>query len=231
MASCERLIGDRMARILDSCRMEDSRMRLSTGGAGLGLCILLFHAAIATAAPPEEWSLDKQKDGIDVYTRPVEGSGIKEFKGVAEVEVKLERILELLRDSNQFKSWFPNTRESRLLARDGNVSYQYSVMGTPWPMKDRDNVLQSVTTRDESTGVVHIETTAVPNYYPVQKGRFRVQKAHGTWTLRPIGPDKTHVTFTMHLEPGGGIPQWMINLRIVATPFEALTNLRMTVGK
>ena len=75
------------------------------------------------------------------------------------------------------------------------------------------------------------DVTAEPDYYPVQKGRLRVQKAHGTWTLKPVGSDKTHITFTMHLEPGGGIPQWMINARIVVSPFEALTNLRATVGK
>ena len=32
----------------------------------------------------------------------------------------------------------------------------------------------------------------------------------------------------MHLDPGGGIPEWMINARIIATPFEALTNLRLS---
>lgn len=204
-------------------------MKLSTVGLSSGAWVLVFYAAIATAGAPAPWSLAKQENGIDVYTRPVEDSGIKEFKGVAEVGVKLERILEVLRDSNQFKTWFPNTRESKLLARDGAVSYQYSVMATPWPLDDRDNVLRSVTTRDEGSGIVQIETTAVPDYYPVQKGRVRVQKAHGTWTLEPIGHDRTHVTFTMHLEPGGGIPQWLINARIVAAPFEALTNLRTIV--
>jgi hypothetical protein len=200
-------------------------------GLGCGVVLLFLCAAIAAANTTEEWSLDKQENGIDIYTRPVPGSGIREFKGVAEVDANIEKILALLKDSSRFKTWFPNTPESKLLARDGNVAYQYSVMGTPWPMDDRDNVLRSVTTRDESTGIVGIEITAAPDYYPVQEGRVRVQKAHGTWTIKPIGPDKTHVTFTMHLEPGGGIPQWIINARIVASPFEALTNLRATVGK
>jgi hypothetical protein len=123
-------------------------------------------------AADQEWSLDKDKDGIEVYTRPVEGSGIKEFKGVADVDADIENILSLLRDSDRFKTWFPNTSESKLLFRDGDLSYQYSVMA----------------------------------------------------------PGKTNVMFTMHLEPGGGVPKWMINARIVATPFEALTNLRVIVA-
>ena len=206
-------------------------MNSSIRGVILGLCSLCLTTSLASAMPPAEWSLDKQENGIDVYTRPVEGSGIKEFKGVADVEVDVETILDLLRDSSRFKTWFPNTPESRLLGREGDITYQYSVMGMPWPMDNRDNVLRAVTTRDEATGAVDIEVTAAPDYYPPQKGRIRIQKAHGTWRLEPVGPEKTRVIFTMHLEPGGGIPQWLINARVVAAPFEALTNLRTTVGR
>ena len=97
-------------------------------------------------------ALDKQKDGIEIYTRPVAGSGIKEFKGVADVDASIAGIVAVLRDSDRFMTWFPNTPESRLLSREGMTSYQYSVMATPWPMADRDNVLRSVSTHDEVTG-------------------------------------------------------------------------------
>jgi hypothetical protein len=195
----------------------------------IGLTALAFLFAIfaspAWTAEPE-WSLDKDKDGIEVYTRSVAGSGIKEFKGVADVDSGIDDIIALLRDSDRFTAWFPDTSESKLLSRDGDVSYQYSVMATPWPLADRDNVLRSVATRDEKTGVVNITVDAAPDYYPIHEGRVRVQTATGTWKLTPLGDQKTNVAFTMHLEPGGGIPQWLINTRIVATPFEALTNLR-----
>lgn len=197
----------------------------------VALLVSLTILALTAAASGDDWSLDMQQDGIDVYTRPVEGSGIKQFKGVGRVGATAEEILALLRDSNRFKTWFPNTSESKLLDRDGSVSYQYSVMATPWPMDDRDNVLRSVMSRNEKSGVIEIEVNAAPDYYPMQSGRVRVQKASGHWRLEPVGEGETHVTFVMHLEPGGGIPQWLINARIVATPFEALTNLRTTLGK
>jgi len=202
-------------------------MRFSLASSILGSVVLLVAAA-ATAA--EEWTLDKQEDGIDVYTRPVPGSGIKEFMATADVESDVEAIMQVLRNSAGFKDWFPNTSESRLLARDGDVSYQYSVMKTPWPVTNRDNIFRSVATVDEATGVVDITVAAAPDYYPVQEGRVRVQKANGLWKLEPAGSKKTRVTFRMHLDPGGGIPEWLINARVVATPFEALTNLRAEVA-
>ncbi|MCR9096323.1 MAG: START domain-containing protein [bacterium] len=185
----------------------------------------------ATGSHAADWTLGRQEDGITVHTRPVEGSGIDEFRGVAEVDAPAEAIVALLRDSNRFKDWFPNTPESRLLDRNGAVSHQYSVMATPWPVSDRDNVLRSVLSRDTETGVVEITVTADPDHYPEQPDRVRVRRANGLWRFEPLSESRTRVTFQMHLEPGGGIPQWMINARVVATPFEALGNLREMVAR
>jgi len=193
-------------------------------------CVLMIGPGIALASLEGEWTLEKQQDGISVYTRPVAGSGIKEFKGEAEISSPVDAILRVLRDSDGFKDWFPNCPESKLLAREENVSYQYSVMSTPWPLSDRDNIFRSETRRSPGSGVVVIEVTAAPDYSPERGGRVRVRKARGSWKLEPVAKDRTRVTFTMHLEPGGGIPEWMINARVVGTPFEALTNLRVSAG-
>jgi hypothetical protein len=189
----------------------------------LGFLLIIIGG---TQSQADDWTLEKQADGIDVYTRPVAGSYIKEFKGEGVVGVDVEDIVGLLRDAGRFKDWFPNTSESRLVKREGDTSYQYSVMATPWPISDRDNVFRSVTTRDESTGRVEITVNAAPTEVPIQDGRHRVTRAKGSWQLTPQGPERTLVTFIMHLEPGGGLPDWMVNARIVATPFEALMNLR-----
>lgn len=196
------------------------------------------HPGTAQASEPDAtpgtesetaWELSAQQHGIDVYTRPVAGSGIKEFKGVAEIDASTTSILALLRDSDRFKTWFPNTPESKLLKRDGDVSYQYSVMATPWPISDRDNVLRSVTQVDREADVVRITVSAAPDEYPPQADRVRVRKANGSWLLKAVNASKTLVTFQMHLEPGGGIPQWMINVRVVETPLEAIANMRQAL--
>lgn len=194
------------------------------------LLVSLCLCVVAGAAVADEWELKKQADGIDVYTRPVAGSDIREFRGEGIVGVGIDAVVELLRDSSRFKDWFPETSESKLLERDGAITYQYSVMSTPWPISDRDNIFRTVLTRDETTGRVDISVEAAPNAHPEQPRLHRVTRANGSWQLTPDGPNKTHVKFIMHLEPGGGIPDWMVNARIVATPFEALVNMRLALG-
>jgi hypothetical protein len=202
-------------------------------GAWVAVAAIALDGSSAPAAHAGEspWSLVRERNGIVVHTRPVEGSGIREFKGSGLVAASAERIRALLRDADRFKDWFPNTSESRLLAREGNVSYQYSVLDAPWPVSDRDNVFRSVTAIDPTNGEVAIRVSAAPDYHPEQQGRVRVRRALGLWLLEPVGPDETRVTFTMHLEPGGGVPQWLINAQVVETPFDALTNLRTALSR
>ncbi len=195
---------------------------------GLALVVGVSGTARATEAA---WSLARERDGITVHTRPVAGSGIREFRGSALIPAPIESIRSLLRDADRFKDWFPNTSESRLLEREGNVSYQYSVLDTPWPVSDRDNVFRAETTIDGATGSISIRISAAPDRHPEQPGRVRVRRARGEWRLEPASTSQTRVIFTMHLEPGGGVPEWMVDTQVVETPFDALSNMRTTLGR
>lgn len=197
------------------------------------LTLLLFVVLVGgvTQAFAADWELNRDAEGIKVFTRPVADSGIKEFKGIAEIESPAEDIVSFIRDSDHFKDWFPSTPESKLLDRKGAVSYQYSVMDAPWPVSDRDNVLRSVLERDATSGAIQINVTAAPDFYPEQPDRVRVQKARGFWRIEPLETNRSRVTFSMHLEPGGGVPEWLSNTRVVETPYEALTNLRASVKR
>lgn len=199
----------------------------------LGL-VLLVGMALSTSSDPayaEQWTLARSEKGIEVHTRPVPGSRIEAFRGSGLVEAEPEVILAVLRDSDRFHEWFPNCPESKLLSREGAISFQYSVMAAPWPVDDRDNVFRSVLSRDATSGVIELRISAAPDAHPEQPGRVRVRTARGSWRLEPSGPGRTRVIFTMHLEPGGGVPAWLANARVVATPFEALENLRSRLAR
>ena len=204
--------------------------RIRTSIATLLLAAIAGHGEGTAEAGEVAWRLARERDGIVVHTRPVEGSGIREFRGSALIAAPPDAVHARLRDADRFVDWFPNTSESRLLSRRGEIAYQYSVLDAPWPVSDRDNVLRSESSIEPATGRVRILVVAAPDDYPEQPGRVRVRRARGEWLLEPVGPGQTRVTFTMHLEPGGGVPAWLIDARIVETPFEALANLRRALA-
>jgi len=210
-------------------------MSLSDRGSQIGLLALVTSLTLVLAssvvqANAEAWRLDRSQDGIDVYTRPVTGSAVRAFKGTSEFDHPTGAVLHVLRDGNRLREWFPNCMDSTLLARDGSISFQYSAMAAPWPVSDRDQILRTEFLRDEATGLIELRMTAAPEHLPERPGRVRVQTAEGSWRLEPLGTGRSRVTFVMHLDPGGGVPQWLVNTRVVETPFEAIRNLRETVS-
>ncbi|MEZ4355297.1 MAG: START domain-containing protein [Myxococcota bacterium] len=198
----------------------------------IGLLAVPLMVGRVEATGSDDWQLAKQADGIDVHTRPVPGSGVVEFRGRAEVDASVEAVFAVLQDVEGFRDWFPDTLESRLLERKERSSVRYSVLDAPWPLSDRDHVLRTTSLRDSDTGAIRIAIVSDPTFHPEQPGRVRIRVAQGSWALEPLdGGRRTRVTFAMHLDPGGGLPDWLVNARIVGTPFEALTNLRARVGR
>ena len=73
---------------------------------------VLFCSLPALGAPPGPgWELAKQGEGIEVYTRPVEGMDAKEFLGVADVDAPVDVVLEVFRDVPSFPGWYGFCRD------------------------------------------------------------------------------------------------------------------------
>ncbi len=56
-----------------------------------------------------QWELQKSRNGIDVYTRSVEGSSLKESKVEAIINASVDEIFTLLKQGNRFYEWYPKT--------------------------------------------------------------------------------------------------------------------------
>lgn len=210
--------------------------RLPRRSATLVLLVGLFLAspmlAIRSegAEPTRSWRHESSRDGIEVWTRPVSGSTARAFRGEGVMPVATEEIVELLSSADRFKTWFPETLESSGVEVDSDTLLHYSVLDMPWPVADRDNVLKSTLKRDDKTGVVEIFLEAAPKGMPNVPGLVRVHRASGYWRLEPRGANTTFVRFDMHLDPGGKLPEPLVNARITATPYQALSNLRQVLA-
>jgi hypothetical protein len=71
----------------------------------------------------------------------------------------------------------------------------------------------------------------LPKYIPMNESIVRIPKSKGFWTITPIKENLTKVEYQMHVEPGGFVPAWLANLKLVDTPFSFLYNLREQIEK
>ncbi len=170
------------------------------------------------------WELDKNKNGIKVYTRIEKNSDFKSFKAVMTTNVTTDEILKVLKNTGDYLKWYGYTKTSRLLKQEKDVQYNYVETIFPWPFRNRDMVYKmSIDTLNTGTIKIHLE--GIPDYIQKTKGIVRMKKALG-YILLQTSKGLTEIMYVFHSEPGDNIPAWMANSSIAKLPFKTLSGLR-----
>lgn len=195
------------------------------------LVVFLFLTPTLSAqANSNDWQLAKDSKGIKVYTRSIEGSPLKEFRGVTHINTSITSLLALMDDADACVDWMHNCKNQTLLSRPNNKGkYTYNHIGAPWPVKDRDMVVYSYTEQDPNTYRVRVALKAVTGHKAKQKGIVRMTNMHGYWDFNPTPNGAVEVTYQMFTDPAGSIPSAIINSTVVDTPFNTLNNMRVKV--
>ena len=186
----------------------------------LSASLLVFLKSFSQA----QWDLDKNQEGIKVYTKTTEGSAFRTFKAVAYINAPVDEIIEVLKDVGQYTEWYGYTKTSKLLESNDGIQYNYIETTFPWPYKNRDMVYQ-MSMNFKHPQKVEICLVGIPDYIPEREGIIRMKKAKGYILLKSMN-DKTQITYEFHTEPGGRIPIWLANNSIAELPLKTLIGLR-----
>lgn len=192
------------------------------------LCVLHFIPAVAQ----KEWTRKSNKEGIAVFTRTDENSGLKEIRVQCKVPATLSQMVALLMDVNAGKEWVYSTKSATLLKTvSPSELYYYSEVEMPWPLSNRDFIAHLIVSQHPVSKVVTVDGPTVANFVPEKKDIVRVKRSSGRWILTPL-PDKTiHVDYTLSVDPGGNIPIWLVNLFATKGPTETFRKLKTQIGK
>ena len=180
-------------------------------------------------APAAEhpWKLQKNHEGIRVFTRTVDGSAILEFRAETEIRAPLEKITGLYEEAGRMSEWFYRCKEAKLLKRvSAHENIVYFAADLPWPLSDRDGVYKRVQSAKAASGAVIYKLSAASSVYPLQKGRVRVKYLDAEWHFTPRPDGTTAVYYRMHTSAGGFIPPAVVNRFTVSLPFKTLLKLR-----
>jgi hypothetical protein len=193
-------------------------------GGILILAVLLFltEAAADSSSP---WELKRDREGIQVSTRPVKDSPVLEFQAETVVRAPLEKIIALFEATPRMTEWFYRCKEARLLEQESpDEAIVYFAADLPWPLADRDGIYRRVKTSDG--GAVVYELHSENDIYPPQKGRVRVAYLDAEWRFTPRPDGATTVYYRMHTAAGGLLPAGIVNRFTVSLPFNTLRKLR-----
>jgi hypothetical protein len=179
-----------------------------------------------------EWKLNTEKDGIKIYTCQVPDSKVKAVKVECEIQASASQLVALIMDVNTSTDWVYHTRRcTKIKQVSPSELYYYSEVSLPWPAEDRDFVAHLTVTQNPDTKVIVIDGPAVPGLVPAKKGIVRIDHSSGKWTITPCGSDRIKVEYTLHVEPGGSLPSWMVNMFATQGPLQIFEKLKLQLQR
>lgn len=190
------------------------------------VCLLLLLSGVSQwALGTPLWELELDEEGIRVETRTIDGSGVRAFQATVDVAGAAESVLALMDDPASYTQWVHGCSYSTFLSKPDlfhRLSYQVNDM--PLLITDRDLVMWVVVTA-EARGEYRIEMSNRPQAHPEQ-GLVRVNRLQGSYRLIPLDEAHTRIIWEQHIEPGGYLPDWLVNQLLRNIPLNSLRNLR-----
>jgi hypothetical protein len=179
----------------------------------------------------DDWKLKQNKDGIEIYTKPLENSHLKGIKVKCALPVTLSQLVTVIMDVNTAVEWVYSTKSSSLLKKTSpSELYYYSEVSLPWPINNRDFVAHLKVSQDPHSKVVTIDGPVIPNYIPEKKDIIRVRSSYGKWVLTPQ-KNNVKIEYTLETDPGGSLPAWLVNLFVAKGPHETFVKLKQQLQK
>lgn len=193
--------------------------------------LFLFNVYLGHAKAQPEWKLKKVEDGISIFTAPSDNSNFKLLKVEVHVAANINQLIAFLLDIEKQSEWVYSTKHSNIVKVVApNELIFYSEVNLPWPCSNRDYIAHFVI-RQVKPGYVTIDSRTDPERLPLKKGLVRVPKSVAHWDIINVSDNELKITYTLHFDPGGALPAWLVNLFITKGPGYTFQHLRSGVLK
>jgi hypothetical protein len=195
--------------------------------------LILITLIFISSVDSTEWKLRKDRDGIKIFTRSIEGSDFDEFKGICTLEnCTLHEVLAILLDVNNYDKLYPDCTHPKILKQNGKYhDIHYIIITAPWPIQNRDAIYEMNTVISDDGRHALVSMLPRPDYIKPKDDLFRIQKGSGFWELIEKSDYSIAITYQFHGEPGGNIPAWLANSFVVKHPLKTIQNLQNLLEK
>lgn len=191
---------------------------------------LLISLCILTGGPSfGKWELKKSEDNIDIYTRDVEESSLKEFKATTIFKnVSMEEVLKQVYEAPQYNenSDFGTSYFMKDLSSDSERYFYYSEK-LPWPIQNRD-VVTLLSLEEQTPDKILLSIKAIPNLISPKDKTIRISDLKGFWLLEKHSSG-IKATQQIYMDPGGSVPAFIVNSLIVKGPLKTFSSLKKTL--
>jgi hypothetical protein len=211
------------ARINSSRHILIFFMKLQWYIGGLLLALILDSPLNAQ----NNWTLQKEKDGIKISSRHSTASSFNDIRVELDLPGNMEQLATILQDVNKYKEWSYATKKSVLVKKvgPGKLIY-YTEIEVPWPATNRYFYANFELKSDPVTQTMQVVAINLPDYEPATRDLIKVPFTRGVWNITMKSKSSIHVDYTLELNPGGTLPAWVLNLFSTKGPLETFENIK-----
>ena len=191
--------------------------------------LLIFLLIAFLPLHDSSWELKKDKEGIKLYTKHVEGSTLKAIRANTTFHAPLENCIAVLRDIPNLNKLFPDCIKVEKVMQNDKEQIHYLQLKAPWPVTNRDGAFQLRYSYDSAAQTAIVAASMTTDKYPAQDGFVRLTVGGGTWKFKRLDAEHTELEYYYHGEPGGGIPSWLANSVVEENPYKMLLNFHSLV--
>ena len=121
-----------------------------------------------------DWTLKRDRDGIKVYTRSIEGSEHKAVRAEMIVQASINALVGLTMDTSPCPKWAALCKRAEIVRKESETEYYvHTFNDLPWPVKDRD-VVAKVTWSADAQGSISMAAKLVSGLVPEKKKVVRL---------------------------------------------------------
>jgi hypothetical protein len=191
------------------------------------IATVIALALVPSAGWAAQWEKHGTKNGVTVFTAPVEDSDIRKIKAVTRIEGDTDSVYQRFgKVLAKVKS--KGVSAQKLGSCGEDCQYVHQRISHPL-IKDRSYVLKFHYTVTETDGLrtyrrVWKMTSDIPVPGP---GGVLPDHVSGSWTFVPVdGGESTRLVLVTHMDLGSGVPAGIFNMVSVKKAYKALAQIR-----
>jgi hypothetical protein len=187
--------------------------------------LLLAHIVMGQT----DCELKRENKDLKVYTCASGDNKLNVLRAELILEnTTLRELLDFVTDIKNYVNWQYNTTETMILKKDDRSIVFRAVVEAPWPLSSREMIMEITSVLDTARQVLTIDSHHVDYEYPETKDLIRVPYSVGTWHVSSL-KNSLKVTYSLHIDPGGSVPAWLVNIAMADGPYYSLMKLKEAV--
>lgn len=187
---------------------------------------LLVSSKSDAQSQAANWRLEKDKNGIQIYTRLTEGSKFKEVKVLCEIDGTLSELFAFLSDIENYKAVVYKTKEAYMVRQVNELDfYYYTETSLPWPVKNRDLVVHMKFFPDPENKQLIIRAEDATGFVPPKHDIVRIAYWRSYWLVKKKSPSRLSIEYIFKVDPSGELPAWLVNLTATLGPYSSFVKM------